>query len=472
MIDPGRVLIVGAGPTGLGAAWRLAELGFDDFLLLEASDGVGGLATSDLDPQGFTWDVGGHVQFSHYGYYDDVLDLVLGNAWLEHERESWIRVLGSWVPYPFQNNIHRLPDLERARALAGLESAAARTPESPPKNFRDWILVTFGSGIADLFMLPYNAKVWGYPLEEIGVGWMGERVASPDLARIRRNVAELRDDVSWGPNNRFRFPATGGTGAIWRAVAARLGGNRLRLGAEVADVDARAHRVALASGERLSFDALVSTMPLDSLCARTSGLDPELASLASRLRHSSVHVLGFGFDGPRSKDLARKCWMYFPEERFPFYRVTVFSNYSPANVPAGEGYWSLMAETCEVPGRPVDARTLWSDALEALRREGLVPAATRVVSRWHRREEHGYPTPFLGRDAVVHPLRRGLEQARIFSRGRFGAWTYEVANQDHSFMQGVEVVDRLLGLGDEPTLRDPSRANRGTAPRPERISRS
>ena len=472
MIDPGRVLIVGAGPTGLGAAWRLAELGHDDFLLLEATGRVGGLAASDLDPQGFTWDVGGHVQFSHYGYYDDVLDRALGDAWLEHERESWIRVLSSWVPYPFQNNIHRLPDEERARALAGLEAVASRAPEAPPQNFRDWILATFGSGIAELFMLPYNAKVWGYPLEEVGLGWMGERVAAPDSREDRRNLAERRDDVSWGPNNRFRFPATGGTGAIWKAVSIQLAAKRLRLGAEVTAVDARTRRIVLAGGETLSFDALVSTMPLDLLCARTTGLDSGLASLASRLRHSSVHVLGFGFDGPRSGELARKCWMYFPEVRFPFYRVTVFSNYSPANVPVGPGYWSLMAETCESPHRPVDARTLGSDALAALRREGLVPAAARVVSRWHRREEHGYPTPFLGRDAILHPIRRALEAARIFSRGRFGAWTYEVANQDHSFMQGVEVVDRLLGLGDEPTLRDPNRANRGAAPRPERVSRS
>jgi protoporphyrinogen oxidase len=74
MKDPGRVLVVGAGPTGLGAAWRLHELGCDDFLVLEAGETPGGLASSFRDEHGFTWDVGGHVQFSHYAYYDSVLD--------------------------------------------------------------------------------------------------------------------------------------------------------------------------------------------------------------------------------------------------------------------------------------------------------------------------------------------------------------------------------------------------------------
>ena len=74
MSESDAILIAGAGPTGLGAAYRLQELGYEDFRVLEASDRPGGLATSYTDPQGFTWDVGGHVQFSHYAYYDRMID--------------------------------------------------------------------------------------------------------------------------------------------------------------------------------------------------------------------------------------------------------------------------------------------------------------------------------------------------------------------------------------------------------------
>ncbi|MDP9005894.1 MAG: NAD(P)-binding protein, partial [Actinomycetota bacterium] len=69
-----RIVIIGAGPTGLGAGYRLQELGYDDWVILEANDYVGGLATSFTDDAGFTYDIGGHVMFSHYPYYDELVD--------------------------------------------------------------------------------------------------------------------------------------------------------------------------------------------------------------------------------------------------------------------------------------------------------------------------------------------------------------------------------------------------------------
>lgn len=450
MSAPSRIVIVGAGPTGLGAAHRLQELGHHDFVVLEAGPCVGGLARSVVDERGFTWDIGGHVQFSHYSYYDDVVERALDGRWLEHDRESWIWIAGSWVPYPLQYNLHRLPAELRERALRGLEEVAGER-RATPADFREWIRANFGTGLAELFLEPYNRKVWGYPPEEMDVGWMGERVAVPDLERVRRGIRENRDDVSWGPNNRFRFPESGGTGAIWEGVARQLQPGRILLSSPVVAVDAGAKTLRSEAGELFEWDALISTMPLDRLCRCLEGSARPWPG-AGRLRHSAVHVVGIGLCGPRPESLRRKCWMYFPEPSSPYYRVTVFSNYSPRNVPARPAHWSLMAEVCESPSKAVDRAGLVEATIDALRRDGLVPEETEVVSRWHHREEHGYPTPFLGRDEVLAVLRRALESHAIFSRGRFGSWRYEVSNQDHSFMQGVEVVNRLLLGEPEPTL--------------------
>jgi protoporphyrinogen oxidase len=454
---PGRTLIVGAGPTGLGAAWRLAELGHHDALVLEAAGGPGGLASSVVDAAGFTWDVGGHVQFSHYAYYDAVLDRAVPD-WLHHEREAWVLFGGRFVPYPFQQNLHRLDPGDAEAALAGLEHAAA-SRGAPAADFAAWIVDAFGPWIAERFLLPYNRKVWGVPLERMGTGWMGERVAPPDAGLARRALREAHDRVDWGPNRTFRFPARGGTGAIWRAVAALLPPGRVRYGARVHAVDLDARALVLADGERLGYDTLVSTMPLDRLCALASGVPDGARAAASSLVKSAVHVVGVGLEGALPPALARKCWMYFPDDSSPHYRVTVFSNYSPAHAPAG--CWSLMAEVCETEHRPVDGDRVAGDVAASLRADGLVPEDARVVSLWHRREEHGYPTPFLGRDAVLDRILPALETLRVFSRGRFGAWKYEVSNQDHSFMQGVELADRLTGLGTEDTLRRPALVNGG-----------
>ena len=100
-----RILIIGGGPTGCGAARRLVERGYKNWHLYEREREFGGLAGSMPDPNGFTWDIGGHVIFSHFKEFDALVDEMLGDERLEHERESWIRLLGTWVPYPFQNNV-------------------------------------------------------------------------------------------------------------------------------------------------------------------------------------------------------------------------------------------------------------------------------------------------------------------------------------------------------------------------------
>jgi protoporphyrinogen oxidase len=461
MTDPGRVLILGAGPTGLGAAYRLQKAGFADFMLVDAGDSPGGLASSYVDSRGFTWDVGGHVQFSHYKRYDDLLDLALGQNWLRHQRESWIWIKRRFVPYPLQNNIHRLDSEDRDRILKGLEDAARFRALNGPPNFRDWIPDVFGDALAEFFLYPYNVKVWGFPLEMLGTRWMGERVALPDLARIRRNIQENHDDTSWGPNNTFRFPLVGGTGAIWRSVASLIPAAKLEFGIAAVRIDLDGRKVLLSDGRSVPYDHLITTLPLDLLCQMCDGLSYEARTAAAHLLHSSVHIIGFGLRGRQPETVGRKCWMYFPEPHSPYYRVTVFSNYSPNNVPSGDGFWSLMAEVCESAHKPVDGGGLCRWALEAMREDGLIAADTEVVSVWHKRAEHGYPTPFVGRDEVLACVLPHLETHRVLSRGRFGAWKYEVSNQDHTCMQGVELAERLLGIGEEVTISRPDYVNSG-----------
>ena len=110
------------------------------------------------------------------------------------------------------------------------------------------------------------------------------------------------------------------------------------------------------------------------------------------------------------------------------------------------------------------------DTIEGMLATGLVPDRASVHHTWHCRLEHGYPTPSLNRDRGLAAIQAALESRGIYSRGRFGAWKYEVSNQDHSFAQGVECVDRLLGKaddrGDEETLNCPDVVNaRRSSPR-------
>ncbi|KAI0999455.1 hypothetical protein K3495_g8739 [Podosphaera aphanis] len=479
------ILVIGAGPTGLGAAKRLNQINGPSWLIIDSNKTPGGLASTDVTPEGFLYDVGGHVIFSHYKYFDDCIDEALPNPedWYTHQRISYVRCKGLWVPYPFQNNVSMLPKEEQVKCIDGMIDAAlaARTAATKPTNFDEWIVRMMGTGIADLFMRPYNYKVWAVPTTKMQCEWLGERVAAPDVKTCVRNVILKKTAGNWGPNATFRFPARGGTGGIWIALSNTLPKEKTLYGdqGEVSKVDAESHTVTLKSGKTIGYKKLISTMAVDQLVEQMN--DKELISLSKGLFYSSTHVVGVGIRGERPGNIGDKCWLYFPEEDCPFYRATIFSNYSPLNQPGKtvklktmylangskpkisepqEGpYWSIMLEISESSMKPVDQEKILEDSIKGLINTEMIKPDDEIVSTYHRRFDHGYPTPTLEREGVLKDLLPKLEAKDIFSRGRFGSWRYEVGNQDHSFMLGVEAVDHIVNGAVELTLNYPNFVN-------------
>lgn len=474
------ILVVGAGPTGLGAAKRLNQLFPGSWAVIDRNEVAGGLASTETTPEGFLYDVGGHVIFSHYAYFDDCLHEALPREedWFTHQRISYVRSRGLWVPYPYQNNISMLPEDDQVACMQGMIDCVLTPAHGRPKNFDEWILRTMGVGVADCFMRPYNYKVWAVPTTEMQCEWLGERVAAPDLKTVTKNVILKKAAGNWGPNATFRFPARDGTGGIWRAVARTLPAGCLQLGRSVKSVDADARKVVLEDGSKIKYKTLVSTMAVDQLADYMG--KPDIRELAHNLYYSSTHVIGIGIRGARPERIGDKCWLYFPEDNCPFYRATIFSNYSPYNVPEDhvqlptlqlangsrgtEGsrpgpYWSLMLEVSQSSMKAVNEETLLADTIAGAVATDLCRPEDEIVSTYHHKFDHGYPTPSLPRNKILGELLPRLEQLGIYSRGRFGSWKYEVGNQDHSFMLGVEAVDHILHGSPELTLNYPDFVN-------------
>lgn len=453
-----RIVILGAGPTGLGAAWRLRELGCENVLVLERHRYAGGLAASFVDEAGFTWDIGGHVMFSHYEYYDRLFAEVMGSDFTLNDRESWVRMMDRWVPYPFQNNIRYLPREAAYECLSGLIRAqngkGSVASPAEAQNFGEFIDAVFGEGIARYFMRPYNFKVWAHPPEMMNKSWIGERVAVLDVERALKNVVCELDDYGWGPNNQFKYPLKGGTGEFYRRIAERLV-DLIRYEAEVAAIDVDRKVVRLSDGSEEPYDALISAAPLDVLCARLlQGEVPDrVREAAGGLTHSAGWMVGVGIKRPCPSS---KCWMYFPEDNCPFYRATYLSNYSPYMTPDQSGgnaqYYSLLCETSSSDCKPVDSETIVEETIRGLENAGLLAPGERddIVSVWTYHADYSYPVPTVDRDERLSRCIPWLEDRGIFSRGRFGMWKYEVANTDHTLMQGVEAANRLI-LGEAET---------------------
>ena len=139
--------------------------------------------------------------------------------------------------------------------------------------------------------------------------WLGERVAAPNLKMVTQNVINNKAAGNWGPNATFRFPAHGGTGNIWIAVADTLKKENTRFGEHgtVKKVDSDAHKVFLKDGTTIKYHKLISTMAVDSLVQQMdwkAGMD-----LSKQLFYSSTHVIGIGLRGRRPERIGDKCWV-------------------------------------------------------------------------------------------------------------------------------------------------------------------
>ena len=405
-----RIVIIGAGPTGLGAAHRLYNMGIlnsnTQVVVLERESQPGGLASSIRDRNGFLWDNGGHVVFSHYKYFDNALDNAVRD-WNQLKRAAFAFMMGSdgtrrFIPYPVQANIHAMCKEDRQVCL--------------------------------------NDSTNG------------------TVAR----------DSEWGPNRLFRFPRYGGTGGIWKAVARKLPQGWFHYKQNVIKINVIDKTLVVIPNDdpsqkyTLEYDHLVSTVPLDSLLQANKDVWHTEKCDTECLVHSHTHIMGVGLRGKPPVSLENKSWMYFPDSDSPFYRATVFSSYSKDHVPTSGEYWSLMCEAAkpsssEFPERWTEEYLL-NTTVAALVNYGFI-AEKQVVSRYHHRLEHGYPVPTLRREEVLRSAQPWLESRGVYSRGRFGGWRYEVGNQDHSFMQGVEVSDFIMTRIPSETYSDPGKVN-------------
>ena len=442
-----RIVIIGAGPCGLGAGIRLKELKHSNYALYEQYQEPGGLSRSFLDKNGFTWDIGGHVLFSGYDHFNDFIKKILKNDSLRHERKAFIRFNNCWIPYPFQNNLRHLEPKIILECLYGLMDKPAKPNAG---NFLSWIRSVFGNGIAKYFMIPYNQKVWAYDLKKMSSDWISERVSVVDFKKVLGNIILSRDDDRWGPNSSFIFPLKGGTGDIFKRIS-NIISEKIFYNKKAVRIDSKRKIVYFSDSTSDRYDYLINTSPINVLTKSISGIDEKFRLLAGKLRFNSLYLLGLGL---RKKITEDKCWIYFPQSDMPVYRLTYFSNYSPNNVVDGkkEVYSSLMCEV-SLARNQTDAEKLKAGIIEGLINNGIIVKndLKNIVSEFVHREKMSYPIPTIERDVILRQLEKKLISMDIYSRGRFGAWRYETGNMDHSFIQGMEAAERII-LGKKESI--------------------
>lgn len=430
-------MVLGAGISGLAAARMLAELGHSP-AVIEACPSVGGL-TRSVVLNGYSFDYTGHLL--HLSRHDSPADLpfagLKNDEWQRVQRRSYCLLGGTLVPAPVQYHVGALPGHMRAAAIASFD-VRPPLPLGRAPTFREFVVSGFGEYLAEVFLIPQNEKTMAISLDRLAVGAVKRFFPAPDEALVRAGMSS----VAASPqeyNSRFWYPRTGGIERLVHGLARGL--TDVSLLDEAVDVALRKRVLRTRSGSTISWERLLTSVPMREFCRLTH--DPELEVLASELSHSSTICINLGIRGQLGMSFGDAHWIYVPDRGIPFYRAGAYSNISRGVCPPGGA--SLYVEV-GVPAEAIDEIDLSRDieprVVDALydlgwvRRNSIVCTATNLL-----RCAYVHHTP--ARDRVVAAVLDRLARHDVFPIGRYGTWDY--TSMEDSIMSGIETARRVAG---------------------------
>jgi UDP-galactopyranose mutase len=495
------VLIVGAGPTGLSAAYHLGE----EALLLEKNDTVGGWCRS-LVENGFTFDFAGHIMFSNEPYVHEMYKMLLGDNVHWQDREAWIYSKNVYTRYPFQGALYGLPPQVIKECIVGAIEARfgplkstgnASLTQAPVVRFNGSVNGhshangstnghthghshglsngavckpgavndCCGDGIAESTtpLVPNSGeprnfeefiyKVWGAGIAKHFAIPYNRKIWAVPLTEMETswlggrvplpNLEEMIEGAlqpvpkPMGPNARFGYPLKGGFQALMNGFLPHLQ-DRFRLNTAVSAVSPTRRTVTLGDGTELPYETLISTMPLPVLIRQMGQEVPdEVRKAAANLRHTSVRCVHLGIG---RENLTEKHWIYYPEDTV-FHRIFVQGNASPhCNPPGGFGL------TCEItysPSKPLpcEGDALIQRCITDCHKVGFFKPEDPVWAACQVDLPYAYVVYDHARPKNVKLIREWLAAQDILLAGRYSEWEYY--NSDHAFVAGKKAAEQV-----------------------------
>ncbi len=393
-----RYIILGAGPAGLTLACSLLSKGFKDFLVLEKEEEAGGLCRSTI-VDGAPFDTGGgHFLDTRARRVTDFLFRYMdGSEWDTYERDSRIDIRGMIINNPIEANIWQFDMDTQVEYLKSIAQAGCNTGLPCPKSFVDWIYWKLGKSIAEDYMLPYNRKMFGGALNELGTYWL-EKLPDVSFEDTLRSCLERRPYGRQPAHSRFFYPEKYGYGEIWKRMAESLG-DRLISGYAVKSLNLNERVI---NGEYRA-DVIINTVPwtdIQDISGGSEGLKDHIGAL----RHTSIYTEYH----PERMDTPAH-WIYYPDEGLDYHRVLVRHNFCPGS----RGHW-----------REINA--------ERFHEGGFISF----------RNEYAYPLNTVGKEEHIAALLRETAERQVIGLGRWGEWQH--FNSDVVCERALALSDRLV----------------------------
>ncbi|RFT16260.1 MAG: hypothetical protein OP8BY_1864 [Candidatus Saccharicenans subterraneus] len=455
MTESSRVIIIGAGPAGLTAAYELAKSGYE-VIVVEKDKNVGGISKT-INYKGYLFDLGGHRFFTKYPEVKKIWEEVLPEDFLLRPRLSRIYYKRKFFYYPLRpfNAFWNLGPISSVLAFLSFFKAKIK-PYPHPENFEQWVVNHFGRKLYEIFFKTYTEKVWGIPCTKISADWAAQRIKGLSLGKAALNALGLKEKEAVRTLiDQFHYPRRG-PGQFWEKMAeiiARHGG-KLILGAEALEIIRKpggffSIKIKTENSiEEIEAASVISSMPLSELILSLQPLPPDnVIKAARRLGYRDFYTVGLIIN---KEKIFPDNWIYIHSPEIRAGRLQNFKNWSPEMVPdqkktmLGLEYFCFSTE----PAWSLADKELIQIAIDDLeklkfaRKEEVIDGS---IVRIHK----AYPVYLPGYKENALIIKEYLENIKnLLTIGRNGLHRYN--NQDHSMLSGILAAKCILGENCSP----------------------
>ncbi len=443
------VVIIGAGPAGLTAAYELSKAGVPS-TVLEADNIVGGIART-ANYKGYLFDMGGHRFFTKVSMVEKMWHEVLGKDLLTRPRSSRIFYRKKFFSYPLEpgNALSGLGLIEAARC--GFSYMRSRAfPTRPEPDLETWVSNRFGRRLYEIFFRTYTEKVWGMSCKEIRADWAAQRIKDLSLSSAILNALrpkkknQPKDKVIKTLIGEFLYPRKG-PGMMWEATQSILeaAGSRVVMETPVEKIFWEPGRITgvEAGGQRYEADHFVSTMPIRELFeSMEPAPPPEVKEAASRLKYRDFLTVALIL---KDRKAFEDNWIYIHEPDVKVGRIQNFKSWSPEMVPEPQNTCLGLEYFC------FEGDGLWnapdSELIELGKRELLklgLAEKDDFVDGTVVRVKKAYPVYDEHYQQVLEKVQAFVDQiSNLQLVGRNGMHRYN--NQDHAMMTALLTVANI-----------------------------
>ncbi len=425
-----KTLIVGAGLTGLSAAYHLGS----DYIILDKDTVVGGKSKTWRHSSGTHFDITGHWLHISHPYVKDLIFQLLDGKIKQIERKARIFSHNCYTRYPFQANTYGLPKEIIKDCLVGFFEAQLQKATHTTHNFKDWLLHTFGKGICDNFMFPYNEKFWQIDLAEITQNYASRYIPRPKIEDVIAGALGLSQE-EMGYNAKFYYPEKGGIGAIANAFEKSLK-IKTDCGVTLASIDILNKIAKIDNGRMIQYEHCISSIPLPLLIQKIHA-PQNIQSCSDTLK--SIYITYWDIlvknTSYQKEDYH---WIYFPENQYPFHRVGSYSAADSDAVPSKE-YRSYYVETSHLHRDSM--KSSQSKILQALNDLGTLLKNDEIVEIRQSTIDQAYVIFDHHYAENREILLQYLKEHQIHSIGRYGGWQYNA--MENSIMDGKRNADLI-----------------------------